>query len=76
MRRIKETVLSILESFIEIIQVLGFFVTVICWLMLGLLWSWSVRLYYKTKKCFKKFPMKITIFILRIYDKLLTFLRK
>ena len=76
MRRIKETVLSILDSVIEIIQVFAFFVTIICWLLLGLIWSWSVRSYYKTKKYFEKFPMKVTIFILKLYDKLLTFNEK
>ena len=76
MGRVKKIILKILDSVIEFLQVFGFFLTIICWLLLGLIWSWSVRIYYKTKRYFEKFPMKITIFILKIYDKLLTFYEK
>ena len=76
MKRIKEIILSILDSVIEIVQVFTFFVTIFCWLALGLLWSYGVRFYYKFKKHSKKLFVKLTAKVLKLYDKLLTFNEK
>jgi len=74
--RIKEILYNIFENLYEIIQVISFFLVILIWLSLGLIWTGSVIFFYKTKEFINKFPMKFTIFILRIYDKLLTFSKK
>ena len=76
MKRIKESVLSILDSVIEVFHVIGFILVLICWMVLGLLWTYSVRFYYKFKKHSKKLFVKSTAKILKFYDKLLTFFKK
>tara|TARA_Y100000592_G_scaffold64420_1_gene100359 strand:- start:1538 stop:1786 length:249 start_codon:yes stop_codon:yes gene_type:complete len=76
MKRIKETVLSILDSVIEVFHVFGFILVLICWMVLGLLWTYSVRFYYKFKKRSKKLFVKLTAKVLKLYDKLLTFNEK
>jgi len=76
MKRIKETILSILDSVIEIFHVIGFILVLICWMVVGLLWTYSVRLYYKLKKHSKKLFVQSTAKVLKLYDKLLTFFKK
>ena len=76
MKRIKESILSILDSVIEVFHVIGFILILICWMVLGLLWTHSVRFYYKFKKHSKKLFVKLTAKVLKLYDKLLTFNEK
>ena len=76
MKRIKESILSILDSVIEVFHVIGFVLVLICWMVLGLLWTYSVRLYCKFKKHSKRLFVKITAKVLKLYDKLLTFNEK
>ena len=76
MKRIKESILSILDSVIEVFHVFGFILVLICWMVLGLLWTYSVRFYYKFKKNSKKLFVKLTAKVLKLYDKLLTFNEK
>ena len=76
MKRIKESILSILDSVIEVFHVIGFILVIICWMVLGLLWTYSVRFYYKLKKNLKKLFVKLTAKVLKLYDKLLTFNEK
>ena len=76
MKRIKESILSILDSVIEVFHVIGFVLVLICWMVLGLLWTYSVKLCYKFKKHSKRLFVKITAKVLKLYDKLLTFNEK
>jgi len=76
MGRVKEIILSILDSVIEALHVAGLILVIICWLAIGLIWTYSVRLYYKYKKHSKKLFVKSTAKVLKIYDKLLTFYEK
>ena len=76
MKRIKESILSILDSVIEVFHVIGFVLVLICWMVLGLLWTYSVRIYYKFKKRSKRLFVKLTAKVLKLYDKLLTFNEK
>ncbi len=76
MGRVKEIILSILDSVIEAFHVIGFILLVICWIVMGLIWTYSVRIYYKYKKRSKKLFVKLTAKVLKLYDKLLTFNEK
>ncbi len=76
MGRVKEIILSILDSVIEALHVIGFILLVICWIAMGLIWTYSVRIYYKSKKHSKKLFVQSTAKVLKIYDKLLTFYEK
>lgn len=76
MRTVKESVQSAVENFIEAIRFLIFLFVLLCWLIIGLTWTGSVRLYYYIKKRIGKMPWNFTLHILRFYDKLLTFFKK
>ena len=76
MGRVKEIILSILDSVIEALHVLAVILVIICWLAIGLIWTYSVRIYYKSKKHSKKLFVQSTAKVLKIYDKLLTFYEK
>ena len=76
MRTVKESVQSAVENFIEAIRFLIFLFVLLCWLIIGLTWTGSVRLYYYIKKRIGKMPWNFTLNILKIYDKLLTLFKK
>lgn len=76
MRTVKESVQSAVENFIEAIRFLIFLFVLLCWLIIGLTWTGSVRLYYYIKKRIGKMPWNFTLYVLKIYDKLLTFFKK
>lgn len=76
MRTVKESVQSAVENFIEAIRFLIFLFVLLCWLIIGLTWAGSVRLYYYIKKRIGKMPWNFTLHILKIYDKLLTLFKK
>ena len=76
MGRVKEIILSILDSVIEALHVLAAILVIICWLAIGLIWTYSVRIYYKAKKHSKKLFVQLTAKVLKFYDKLLTFYEK
>lgn len=76
MRTVKESVQSAVENFIEAIRFLIFLFVLLCWLIIGLTWTGSVRLYYYIKKRIGKMPWNFTLHILKIYDKLLTLFKK
>ena len=76
MRTVKESVQSAVENFIEAIRFLIFLFVLLCWLIIGLTWTGSVRLYYYIKKRIEKMPWNFTLHILKIYDKLLTLFKK
>jgi len=74
--KIKQISHNIFENSYEIVQVLSFFIIILIWLSFGLIWTCSVICFYKIKEYVSKLPIKFTIFILKIYDKLLTFIKK
>ena len=76
MGRVKESVQSALESFVEATRFLIFLFVLLCWLIIGLTWTGSVRLYYYIKRRIGKMPWNFTLHILRFYDKLLTLFKK
>ena len=76
MRRVIEVIQSIVESFSEAIRFLFFLFVLLCWLIIGLTWTGSVRLYHYIKRRIGKMPWNFTLHILRFYDKLLTFFKK
>lgn len=76
MKTVKESVQSAVENFVEAIQFLTFLFILLCWLIIGLTWTGSVRLYYYTKQYLRRLPWKFTLSILKIYDKLLTLFKK
>ena len=76
MRTVKESVQSAVENFIEAIRFLILLFVLLCWLIIGLTWTGSVRLYYYIKKRIGKMPWNFTLNILKIYDKLLTLFKK
>lgn len=74
--RIKEILCDAFENFSEMIRFLSFLFILLCWLIVGLIWTGSVRIYYYIKQRIGKIPWNLTLHILRIYDKLLTFFKK
>ena len=74
--KIKQISYNVFANSYEVVQVLSFFIIILIWLSLGLIWTCSVICFYKIREYVSKFPMKFTIFILKFYDKLLTFRKK
>jgi len=74
--RIKDIVYNIFENFSEMIRLLSLLFVILCWLILGIVWTGSVRVYYYIKQRIEKIPWNFTLYFLKISEKVLTFFKK